>query len=90
MLHTARAALAARGSSPRTHEGVLREFGRLFIITGELPEELGKDLSVVRSLRERCDYAPMYEANREEAVDALRKATIFVEAVAKTLKMRIT
>jgi hypothetical protein len=87
MLHAARAALTTRGSSPRTHEGVLREFGRLFIVTGELPEERGKDLSVVRYLRERCDYAPLYEANRKEAVDALRKATILVEAVARTLNM---
>lgn len=42
MYHAAKAALATVNVFPKTHEGVVSEFGRRLILTGDFPKELGK------------------------------------------------
>lgn len=41
-----------RGIIPKNHEGVIAEFGRLFILTGKVDPALGRALSTAKEDRE--------------------------------------
>ncbi len=88
MLYAARAALALEGISPRTHEGVLREFGRAFVKTRKLPRELGAALSNAKSLRETANYSAEPLLEPDDAKWSVEAAKGFIEGVNKLLKLK--
>jgi len=51
IFHAARAALAKVGSNPRTHEGVVSEFGRRLVLEGVFPRDLGRALAEAKAAR---------------------------------------
>ena len=67
-----------KGSNPKTHEGVLREIGRLYVKTGELPVRAGRSLAKAKALREKSDYAPIFRAERDVADQMIREAEEFI------------
>jgi len=86
MYHAAMAALATLNVFPRTHEGVVSEFGRRFVLTGIFQKELGRILAEVKATRETYEYTVVAEASRSEAENILSKARFFVEAVKDYIK----
>jgi uncharacterized protein (UPF0332 family) len=78
MYHAAKALLLAKGSNPKTHESVLREIGRLYVKTGELPVRAGRSLAKAKTLREKSDYAPIFRAERDVADQMIREAEEFI------------
>jgi len=78
MYHAAKACLALEGSSPKTHEGVIAEFGRLFILTGKVDTAFGKALSAAKEDREDSDYEVYVEITKGEVEKVLNEAEIFL------------
>jgi hypothetical protein len=78
MYHCARACLVLEGATPKTHEGVISEFGRLFILTGKVDPAFGRALSTAKEDREDSDYEIYAEIGREEARKVFREARGFL------------
>lgn len=86
MYHAARAALSTVSVFPRTHEGVVSEFGRMFVLTGVLPRELGRDFADAKAARETYEYSVSATVGKSEAEAILSNAERFVDTVKKFLK----
>jgi len=79
MFYAARALLASRGLSPKTHGGVLQKLGDLFVKPGLLPSEMTSAMGATMELREQADYEPESAAiNQTKAGEALSAARRFV------------
>ena len=75
----------ARGlEKPKTHSGLIAEFGQRFVKNGPFNRELGATLGKLESLRSYADYT-LDPTPREKAELALQVARAFVAAVASEI-----
>jgi len=86
MYHAAKAALSTVNVFPKTHEGVVSEFGRRFVLTGVFQRELGKDLADAKAARETYEYSVTATVGKSEAEAILSNAQRFVDTVKRRLK----
>ena len=86
MYHAARAALSTVNVFPKTHEGVVSEFGRSLVLTGIFERRLGKDLADAKAARETYEYSVTATVEKSEAEAILSNAQRFVESVKMRLK----
>jgi len=86
MYHAARAVLSTVGVFPKSHEGVVSEFGRKFVLAGVFPKELGKDLADAKAARETYEYSVAVSVGESEAEAILLNAQRFVNAMKKHLE----
>jgi uncharacterized protein (UPF0332 family) len=86
MYHAARAALSTVNAFPKTHEGVVSEFGKRFVLTGAVQKELGRDLADAKAARETYEYSVTSTVGKAEAETILSNAKRFVDAVEKVLE----
>jgi hypothetical protein len=84
--HCAKAALLTEGISPKTHEGVLRKFGELFVKKKKFPRELGVSLKDLRRWREGADYVPGCTFSKGDATRSIKKAKEFLERIEEYLE----
>lgn len=56
LYHAVMAMMVNDGFSPKTHSGLITEFGREYVLTGKIDPKYSKVLSQMRSIRENCDY----------------------------------
>ncbi|MEM1540670.1 MAG: HEPN domain-containing protein [Candidatus Bathyarchaeia archaeon] len=89
MYHAAKAALATVNVFPKTHEGVVAEFGRRFVLSGVFPKELGKSLADVKASRETYEYSVTAIVDRMEAEAILSDAKVFVNRVKEYLTGKV-
>jgi uncharacterized protein (UPF0332 family) len=75
----------ARGmEKPKTHSGLIAEFGQRFVKNGPFDRELGATLGKLESLRSYADYT-MDPTPREKAELAIQAARAFVAAIASEI-----
>lgn len=86
MYHAAKAALATINIFPKTHEGVVSEFGRNFVLTRTFPKELGKTLADTKAARETYEYSVTATMEKTEAETIVFNTRAFVEAIKEHLK----
>jgi len=86
MYHAAKAALSTVNVFPKTHQGVVSEFGRRFVLTGIFPKELGRNLADAKAARETYEYSVTAEIGKPEAETILSNAQTFVKAIKKHLE----
>lgn len=79
MFHAARALLAARGVTARSHSGLAALFAEHFVRAGELDVQLGRWLGQGRRAREVGDYDDFLEIQADEATQAVSRAREFLE-----------
>jgi uncharacterized protein (UPF0332 family) len=73
---------------PKTHSGLIAEFGKRFVKDGPLDRELGATLGKLEGLRSYADYT-LEPTPREKAEQALKAAEIFVAAVEAEIRHAI-
>jgi uncharacterized protein (UPF0332 family) len=78
MFYAAKAALLSEGLDLRKHSSVVAKFRELFVITGRIEADYLRYLGRAQSARERSDYAPFIPASREDAIEILATAEIFI------------
>ncbi|TFH13005.1 MAG: HEPN domain-containing protein [Lentisphaerales bacterium] len=88
MFHAARAALATRGRSARTHSGILRIFSKEFVKTGLIEAEYARVFSAEQEDREFCDYDASFRITKDTAQSRIQEANEFVERIERFLKER--
>lgn len=86
MYHAARAALCSVNVFPKTHEGVVSEFGRRLVLTGIFERQLGKDLADAKAARETYEYSVTATVGKSEAEAILSNGQRFVDAVKRRLE----
>jgi uncharacterized protein (UPF0332 family) len=86
MFYMAKAYLALKGSFPRTHKGLISEFGRLIVKKGEIESKYGEILTKNEALRRIADYEPLREIRRKEAERTLLDAKVFLEEIEAKLE----
>ena len=77
MFHAAKALLALKDVYPRTHAGVVSQFGLQFVNEGLIEELYAKSLAKAQTKREKADYDIYYEPSKEEAESIIEDAENF-------------
>ncbi len=81
LYHAVMAMMVNDGFSPKTHSGLITEFGREYVFTGRIDPKYSKVLSQMRSIRENCDYDVFYYTNREEMEPILITVRELIELI---------
>ena len=85
MFHAARALLAARGLTARSHSGLAAVFAEHFVRSGEIDVQFGRWLGQARRNREIGDYDDVLGIEPEEAAEAVARAGQFLDEVRRWL-----
>ena len=74
---------------PKTHSGLIAEFGKRFVKDGPLDRELGATLAKLENLRSYPDYT-LETTPREKAEQALEAASTFLTAIEAEVRRATT
>jgi len=85
MFHAAKSLLALRDIYPKTHTGVVAQFGLQFVNEGLIEELYAKSLAKAQTRREKADYDIYYEPSKEEAESIVEDAERFLERIKKAV-----
>lgn len=89
MFYAAKALLATKGVSPKSHGGTLQKLGELFVRPGLLAAEITAAMGAAMELREQADYeVDVPGLDRGKAREALEAARRFVERAGALLSSR--
>lgn len=84
------AMFTARGlEKPKTHSGLITEFGKRFVKDGPFDRELGATLGKLESLRSYADYS-LIPTPREKVELALKAANAFLSAIEDEIRKTST
>ncbi len=86
MFYAAKALLCLKNKHPRTHRGVVHQFGLEFVKSGVIEEYYAKALITAQERRERSDYDIYYKPSKEEAEDIIEDAEKFLEKAKIVMK----
>ena len=86
MFFAASGILALKGVKDiKTHQEVMDKFEELFVKTGLLEEELGRELERTENLGHKADYDPNITFSHQEAQEQIEKAEHFLSAVEQVI-----
>lgn len=80
-LFAVKAALLQQGLIAKSHDGVIKLFGAHFIKTNLAPQDLGTNLSRLRTMREKAEYSPANSATTEDAAWAISAAEHLISEI---------
>ncbi len=83
MHHAAKALLDLRDKHPKTHAGVISQFGEEFVKTGYVEKIYGEMLSQAETLRAKADYDIGRKITEEEVEEVLNSCKDFLEKISK-------
>ena len=86
MFHVAKALLALRDIFPKTHAGVVSQFGLQFVNEGLIEELYAKSLTKAQTKREKADYDIYYEPSKEEAESIIEDAENFLVRIKDAIR----
>ncbi len=86
MHYSARALLSTKNLFPKTHKGVISQFGLEFVKKGIIEDYHLKAMSTARESRERADYGTGYDFTKEEAESAIEDAERFLKRIKKAIE----
>ncbi|MBU0561509.1 MAG: HEPN domain-containing protein [Bacteroidota bacterium] len=86
IFHSARALLAIEKLDFKKHSGVISFFIKTYINKNLLNTELGEIIRTAERERNKSDYQDFYTVSKDEALEQLSKAELFITEVKKFLK----
>jgi uncharacterized protein (UPF0332 family) len=81
MFHAAKSLLALKNIYPKTHTGVVSQFGLQFVNEGLIEELYAKSFAKAQTKREIADYDICYDPSKEEAESIVEDAERFLERI---------
>ncbi|BDZ71444.1 HEPN domain-containing protein [Methanobacterium petrolearium] len=84
--HATMALLKLRNIHPRTHAGLISEFGLKFIKNGTIEEDYARMLVKAETERIKADYDVDYTPSRREAEDVFKDAENFLHRIKKAIE----
>lgn len=85
MFHAAKSLLVLKSVYPKTHAGVISQFGLQFVTVGLIEEFYAKSLAKAQIKREKADYDIYYEPSKEEAESVIEDAKRFLERIKRAV-----
>ncbi len=85
MFHAAKSLLALKDIYPKTHNGVVAQFGLQFVNEGLIEELYAKSFAKAQTKREIADYDIYYEPSKEEAESIVEDAERFLVRIKKAI-----
>ena len=85
MFHAAKSLLALKDIYPKTHNGVVAQFGLQFVNKGLIEELYAKSFAKAQTKREIADYDIYYEPSKEEAESIVEDAERFLVRIKKAI-----
>ena len=86
MYHAAKALLLTKDISPKTHRGVIQEFGLEFVKKDLIEKYYSKALAKGKDVREIADYDVIVEISKEEAESIIEDAKRFLERIKRAME----
>jgi len=86
MYYAAKAILSLKDKYPRTHRGLVSQFGLEFVKEGIIEEYYARAITVAHERRERADYDIYYYPSKEEAESIIEDAERFLERIKKAIE----
>jgi uncharacterized protein (UPF0332 family) len=86
MYYSAKAILTLKGKYPRTHRGVISQFGLEFVKSGDIEYYYAKAFATAEERRERADYDIFYNPTKEEAEEIIEDAEKFLNRIKKAIE----
>jgi uncharacterized protein (UPF0332 family) len=86
LLYTVRAMLLTKGLEPKSHEGVLRLFGRYFVKQGVFEAKDSHVFSKLMKYREEADYNPSCVFTPEDYIEFKKEAELLMQKITSRLK----
>lgn len=83
MHYAARAALLTEKLSPKTHRGIISEFGNKLVRMGNLSKKELSELSSGLRYRIKSDYEPDFEIEKADLTEQISNAEDFIEKIKK-------
>ena len=83
MFYAARALLSAKNIYPKTHRGVISQFGLKFVKEGEFEKEIFDLFARAQEDREEADYGLLSETDDDEAKKIIEGAEKFLKECKK-------
>jgi uncharacterized protein (UPF0332 family)/predicted nucleotidyltransferase len=71
--------ISAGASLSSSHGGIVTQFGKLFVLTGELPQELGRNLNLSLEFRAKARYKPKTDLSQTDAEVVVNLAGEFLK-----------
>ena len=87
MYYSAKAILTLKGKYPRTHRGVISQFGLEFVKSGDIEYYYAKVFATAEERRERADYDIFYKPSKEEAGSIIEDAEGFLNRIKEAIKV---
>ncbi len=85
MYYAAKAILCLKEKYPRTHRGLVSQFGLEFVREGLIEEYYARAITTAQERRERADYDIHYIPSEEEAESIVEDAERFLERVRRAI-----
>ncbi len=86
IFHGIRSVLALDGVDFKKHSAVLSEFRKNYIKTELFPTEFSGIISEIFEIRTDCDYNDFYIISKEEVINQINNAEIFLNEIKKYLQ----
>ena len=85
IFHAMRAVLAFDGIDMKHHSGIISEFRRLYIKTGELEIKLSEIISLLFDIRTESDYDDFFVISKVEVAEQVENAEYFLNRIREYL-----
>ena len=86
LYHALLAMMIHDGYSPKTHSGLITEFGKEYILTGKFDVKYSRLLSQMRTIREKCDYDTFYYAEKEQMLPIITDTRVLIRLISDKVK----
>ena len=87
VFYAIRAVLALEGTDFKRHKDVLAYFNKEYVATGVFPRMIGRNIGILKQIREDSDYDDFYIASKEEAYKQIETANLVLDKVKEYLKI---
>ena len=85
IFHSIRSILALEGADFKTHSAVIARFRENYIKTGIFDKPLSDIITVLFRLRGKTDYDDFYVISKQEVVEQVKNAELFLKTIKKYL-----
>lgn len=69
-----------------SHGGIVQQLGKLYVLTGELPKEVGKNMRKALILRSKARYDPKAKITEEDATFVTKLAEELIQALKREIQ----
>ena len=89
VFYAIRAVLALEGTDFKRHKDVLAYFNKEYVATGVFPRMIGRNIGILKQIREDSDYDDFYLATKSEALEQIETAENLIAMIDVYCKQRM-